>query len=277
MRFCKYHGLGNDYLVLTDMPALPPEQIRRICDRHRGVGSDGVLLPQTAVTPRHFPVRIFNPDGSEAEKSGNGLRIFARWLFDEGLVSEEPFIIETAVGPVEAQVLTNGRTVRVTLGQVSFHSDDIPVNGWSREVINEKLEASGRLFTFSAATIGNPHCVIFADDLSPKLAQTYGPFIERDGRFPHRTNVQFAQVMDAHNLKIEIWERGAGYTLASGSSSCAAAAVAHKLGLCAADITIHMPGGQLAIAIAPDFTVTMTGAVTAVCRGVVSNEAFESQ
>jgi len=274
MRFVKYHGLGNDYLVLPDVKTLTPGQIRQICDRHRGVGCDGALLPQTAVTPHHFPIRIFNPDGSEAEKSGNGLRIFARYLWDEGLVGREPFVIETAVGPVTAQIMADGRAIRVEMGQVSFRSGDIPVAGPAREVLNESLTVQGETFPFSAAAIGNPHCVIFTDDPTPEMAQKYGPDIEWDGRFPHRANVQFVQVLDRQNLRLEIWERGAGYTLASGSSSCAAAAVAHKLGLCAAAVTVHMPGGPLAIAIAPDFTVTMTGPVTPVCQGVIAPEMF---
>ncbi len=272
MRFVKYHGLGNDYLVIPDTPSLTPGQIQRICRRHRGVGGDGILLPRTAVPP--FVLCIYNPDGSEAEKSGNGLRIFARYLWDEGLVGMEPFVIETAAGPVQAQVLNDGRTIRVAMGRVSFHNGDIPVAGPAREVLNEPLTVQGETFQFSAAAIGNPHCVIFTDDPTPEMAQTYGPDIEWDGRFPHRANIQFVQVLDRHNLRLEIWERGAGYTLASGSSSCAAAAVAHKLGLCDTAVTVHMPGGQLAIAIAPDFTVTMTGPVTPVCHGVIAPEMF---
>lgn len=272
LQFFKYHGLGNDYLVIPDIVNLTPEQIRRICDRHQGVGSDGILLPQTAVPP--FPVRIFNPDGSEAEKSGNGLRIFARWLWDEKLVGGKPFKIELPAGAVTAQVLANGRVIQLEMGRVSFHSDDIPVTGPSREVLNESLTANGRDFIFSAATIGNPHCVIFTRQLSPELAMTYGPIIEQDGRFPRRTNVQFVQVMDRQNLWLEIWERGAGYTLASGSSSCAAAAVAHKLGNCENEVTVHMPGGQLIIVIESDYNVVLSGPVTRICHGVIDPSIF---
>ncbi len=160
------------------------------------------------------------------------------------------------------------------MGQVSFHSSKIPVAGPPREVINEKIEIEGQALIYSAATIGNPHCVILCGNVSPDLARRLGPFIERDSRFPNRTNVQFMEVLDRHNIRIEIWERGAGYTLASGSSSCAAAAVAYRLGLCDSKITVHMPGGNIDIAIGADYSVRMTGPVTKVFEGTISEEMF---
>ena len=170
------------------------------------------------------------------------------------------------------------------MGQVSFYSDVIPVAGPPREVLNEQIEAADRTLTFCSATIGNPHCVVLCDDPAPalasqvarhKLARQLGPIIEVDPRFPNRTNVQFMQVLDRKTIRIEIWERGAGYTLASGSSSCAAAAVAVKLGLCDQPVTVHMPGGQLKIQLSDDFVATMTGPVTRVCHGVISTEILE--
>jgi diaminopimelate epimerase len=133
---------------------------------------------------------------------------------------------------------------------------------------------SGIMFEYCAATVGNPHCVILGENPSPELARHYGPLIETDSRFPHRTNVQFLEVIDRQNIRIEIWERGAGYTLASGSSSTAAAAVAYRLGLCDSAITVHMPGGELAIRFSQDFAATMTGPVTRVCQGVIEPEMF---
>ena len=161
--------------------------------------------------------------------------------------------------------------VRVEMGKVSFWSDQIPVTGPRREVLNEKIQVADRTFTFCAATIGNPHCVVLLET-TPEWARQFGPLLEAHPIFPNRTNVQFLKALDRRNIRIEIWERGAGYTLASGSSGSAAAAVAHKLGLCDRSITVHMPGGQLAIEIGKDFDVVMTGPVTKVAEGIVSPE-----
>ena len=146
--------------------------------------------------------------------------------------------------------------------------------GGAREVLNEALEVGGRAFAFSAASIGNPHCVIPLPEISEALARTYGPLIENEPRFPNRTNVQFLQVLDRRNVRIEIWERGAGYTLASGSSSSAAAAVARRLGLVDGDVTVHMPGGRIGIEIGADFSIRMTGPVTRVGEGTLDPEAL---
>ena len=275
MRFTKYHAVGNDYLVINpaDLPPdLPDDWVMRVCDRQRGVGADGVLLGPLPTTTADFALRIFNPDGSEAEKSGNGLRIFARYLHDQQRVDKTPFTVETIGGTVMCRVHDDGRTVTVAMGRVSFDSRDIPVSGPLRTVLDEELSAGGRTFRFSAATIGNPHCVVVLDTPTPALAQTFGPLIERDARFPNRTNVQFVRVEGRSSLRMEIWERGAGYTLASGSSSCAAAAVAHRLGLCDAQVAVTMPGGVLHVTVDDDWTVTLTGPVTSVCRGETAPE-----
>lgn len=275
MKYSKYHALGNVYIVLDPeaWPERPSEsEIRLICHRHLGVGSDGIFWGPLEAETADFTVRMFNPDGSEFEKSGNGLRIFSRYLWDKGLVREEPFTIDTAGGLVEARVHPGGGGVTVAMGQVSFDSRQIPVTGPAREVLEETLLVGEEQLLFCAATVGNPHCVVLRPAVTAVEAQAWGPAIEVDPRFPRRTNVQFMQVIDRANIRIEIWERGAGYTLASGSSSCAAAAVAHRLGLCDRDITVHMPGGRIAIAIGEDYAVTMTGAVTKVCEGVVAGE-----
>ena len=160
------------------------------------------------------------------------------------------------------------------MGKVSFDSRIIPVEGPRRDVINEKMEIGGQTIEFCAATIGNPHCVILGTKISAEEARRLGPLIENEPRFPNRTNVQFMKVVDRSNIQIEIWERGAGYTLASGSSSSAAAAVAYRLGLCDGQITVHMPGGKIEIKIAEDFAVSMTGTVTRVAEGVFYREMF---
>jgi len=276
--FHKYHGLGNDYLVIrqADYGApLTPNQIHQICDRNLGIGSDGIVLDCSKLDEDIFEARFFNPDGSEAEKSGNGLRIFARYLWDENRVSSEPFNIQTKGGTVKAQVFQNGERISVEMGIASFDSRVIPVVGTQREVINETLLIDEQGFTYCAVSIGNPHCVIHCDEISPEDAKRWGALIEIEPRFPNRTNVQFMQVLDRETIQIEIWERGTGYTLASGSSSCAAAAVAHRLGLCDGDITVRMPGGELKIFIDENFEVCMTGPVAKVWQGYLSNDVFK--
>lgn len=277
MKYLKYHALGNDYIVLRP-ESFPVEMtldiVRLICHRNFGIGSDGILYGPLSSNSCDFGLRIFNPDGSEAEKSGNGLRIFARALYDEGLVNEQPFSVETIGGIVSCKVENGGGIVTVQMGKVSFDSQSIPVTGEPREVLNEEICVDGKIFRFCAATVGNPHCVILTDDPSPLDAQRYGAIIENDSRFPNRINVQFMKVIEQGNIQIEIWERGAGYTLASGSSSTAAAAVAYKLGLCGPNITVHMPGGNLEISFRDGFQATMTGPVIKVCEGVMTNEMF---
>ncbi len=275
--FSKYHALGNDYIVLNpkDLSAtLTTEQVKTICHRNYGVGSDGILLGPLPSKKAPFGLRIFNPDGSEAEKSGNGLRIFSRYLFDKKHVGKDEFAIETPGGMVKATVMERGKVVRVEMGKVSFWSDEIPVDGPRREVINEAIHLRGQKFSFCAATVGNPHCVLPLPKISPELARQIGPLLETHARFPRRINVQLMKVLDRANIQIEIWERGAGYTLASGSSSSAAASVAHKLGLCDRSITVHMPGGRIQIEIADDFAIEMTGPVTRVAEGVINKEMF---
>ena len=277
MRFFKYHALGNDYIVINpaDFHEAPtPLEIRLICHRNFGVGSDGILLGPADVEGADFGLRIFNPDGSEAEKSGNGLRIFSRFLWDQGLVRETPFTLLTQGGKVESRVHPDGRLVTVEMGQVSFDSTKIPVKGAPREVLNETMLIEGALWQFSAATIGNPHCVVLREEVSEKEARAVGPLMEIHPLFPNRSNVQFMKVLDRRNIRIEIWERGAGYTLASGSSSSAAAAVARRLGLCDGAVTVHMPGGELDIKVSEDFSILMTGPVTKVSEGTLSQEVF---
>jgi diaminopimelate epimerase len=275
--FAKYHALGNDYIVIDpkDLPSpLTTAQVKTICHRNFGIGSDGILLGPLPSKKAKFALRIFNPDGSEAEKSGNGLRIFSRYLWDRKRVRGNEFTIETPGGLVKATVMERGKTVCVEMGKASFWSDKIPVTGPRREVINEPIHLRGQRFTFCAATVGNPHCVVPLPKISADLAKQIGPLLETHLRFPNRTNVQFMKVLDRRNIQIEIWERGAGYTLASGSSCCAAAAVAHRLGLCDREVSVQMPGGKIQIEIGGDFSIWMTGAVTKVAKGIMDREMF---
>ena len=273
--FWKYHALGNDYLVI-DPPRTavdpPPVAVRLGCDRHFGVGSDGILFgPIPEEGGRRL--RIFNPDGSEAEKSGNGIRIFSRYLVEAGYVKERSFTLRTLGGEVRVEVLNETASlIKVDMGTVTFRSERIPVAGPPREVVDEPLAVEDRVFRVTCASIGNPHCVIPLPEISAELAREYGPRIENHPLFPNRINVQFLQVLDPRNIRIEIWERGAGYTLASGSSSSAAACAAHRLGLVEPNLTVHMPGGEIGIEIATDGHVHMTGPVAGVARGEFAEE-----
>ncbi len=281
MEFLKYHALGNDYLVSTsEHPGfskneLTSEQVRKICHRNFGLGSDGILAGGKDDSGNCFTLKIYNPDGSTAEKSGNGLRIFARSLWDQKLVDHSKFKIVTSGGIVCAQVDSSGQSVTVEMGSVSFQSNIIPVTGESREVLNETLEINGEKLTFCSATIGNPHCVVLHRTISAEETLRLGPLIETHPSFPNRTNVQFLEVLNRNTIRIEIWERGAGYTLASGSSSCAAASVAHRLGLCDAEIAVLMPGGQIDITISENYNIIMKGSVTRIGKMTLDLECMD--
>jgi diaminopimelate epimerase len=268
--FRKYHGLGNDYLVIDpnvrDYP-MTQASIRLICDRNFGVGSDGILYGP-AFEGDMPSLRIFNPDGSEAEKSGNGLRIFAKYLFEKNYVHGKSFKIRTLGGIVNVQVQDDtANLVRIDMGKVTFISNEIPVAGPKREVVNEPLDINGTAYKVTCLSIGNPHCVIPMEQVSDQIARSLGPHVENHKMFPNRINMQIVRVIDRANIDIRIWERGAGYTLASGSSSCAAAAATHRLGLVDNDVTVHMPGGELRIEIAPDGQIRMTGPVEGTFEG----------
>jgi diaminopimelate epimerase len=279
MKFAKYHALGNDYLVLDpkDATALPAEKdIVRICHRNFGLGSDGILYGPLPTEKADFGLRIMNPDGSEAEKSGNGLRIFARYLYDIGKVANDAFTIDTLGGVVTCKISDGASSITVDMGKVSFAMNHIPVDGPEQadQDIGQQLAINGTNYTVYLADIGNPHCVVPLPAISAELACKDGAAIEIDPTFPNRTNVQFLKVIDRNNIQIEIWERGAGYTLASGSSSSASAAVANRIGLCDRDITVHMPGGKIAIEIGDDYAIRMTGPATRVADMTFDTEAL---
>ena len=274
--FYKYHALGNDYIVIDPQKCHVPlteKNIQNICHRNFGVGSDGILLGPIHDKTGGIHVRIFNPDGGEAEKSGNGVRIFSRYLFDAGYIKEREFDLQTLGGPVHVEYLDDSaHMIRVDMGRVTFVSAEIPTKFSSPEAVSQKLTAGGKEYTVTCVSIGNPHCVIPVDRATKQEAETVGPLIETHSLFPNKINVQFLEVLDKENIKIEIWERGAGYTLASGTSSCAAASAAHKLGLVGNDVAVHMPGGIIRIHIDEDWRIHMTGSVTSVSYGMFASD-----
>lgn len=269
--FHKYSALGNDYLVLdpgAGALTLTPERIRALCDRHTGIGADGIVVgPEYHETGR-MCIRIFNPDGSEAEKSGNGIRIFVRYAFEAGYVARDDFVIATLGGDVTARVLDDSAAlIEVDMGTPSFRSGDIPMSGPDREVVGEPLSIAGEALRVTCVSMGNPHCVVFTGDVTADRARRLGPLLECAPCFPRRTNVQLARALDARTLAIQIWERGAGYTLASGSSSCAAASAARRLGLVGNRVEVRMPGGTLTVEFRPDGHALLTGPVAGVAHG----------
>ena len=257
--YVKSHGLGNDYIVIdpSKVPfTMTTEAVQLICDRHLGVGSDGILLVQPP-TGADFGVRIYNPDGSDAEKSGNGIRIFAKYLREHGYTDQDCFTIDTAGGRVGVQLgLREGRVVEVTADMGTATFDGL-----------ETIEVDGRRLAVTSVSIGNPHCVVIVDDLAKIDPRALGPKIETHRAFPAKTNVQFAEVLSRSHIAIEIWERGAGYTLASGTSSCAVAAAAHRKGLVDRDVTVTMPGGELEVTVGEGYAMRLRGPVEEVMAG----------
>lgn len=279
--FVKTHGLGNEYIVLDSKNItfeLTQKAITRICNVNFGIGSDGILLLVDS-DRADIGLQIFNPDGSEAEKSGNGLRIFCKYVFDYGVLNKKEFTVETKGGIVKATieetVNNKAKIITVDMGQAIFKSDLIPTKFETPEVDNITIEANGKSFDVNCVSVGNPHCVILKEDLSIDEIKQFGPFLENHEMFPNRINVQFAKVINRNEVEVLIWERGAGFTLASGSSSCAVASVMKKKGLVDENITIKMQGGTLKINVDPNFNIRMTGEVREICSGILSNELLE--
>lgn len=276
--FEKYQGLGNDYLILdpnkTDLKPTE-ETVRLICDRNFGIGSDGLLVGP--ILGEEKPeVRIFNPDGSEAELSGNGVRIFGKYLKDAGYVQKNRFTIRTLSGEKTIQYLNEeGTKIKVSMGKLSFWSNEIPVKGEQREVLNETMLFGSIPYRVTCVSMGNPHCVIWLNDISKELALRIGAHSENADYFPEKVNTELLKVVDRTNIEIEIYERGAGYTLASGTSGCAAAGAAYRMGLTEPKMLVHMPGGVLEVEIKEDGEVLMTGEVGAVGKIIVSYELGE--
>jgi len=278
-KFFKGHGLGNDYLAVDAIDLalkLTPRVIRALCDRHRGIGSDGIL----ALCPSKkadFGLRIYNPDGSEAEKSGNGLRIFGCYLFSTRKTRRRQFSVETKGGIVhitldfDGKRCVNGATVE--MGHASFQPRALPCTLRVAELIQQPVKAAGQSLRFMGVSVGNPHCVLFKDKGERWTREdllSIGPELEHHTIFPRRTNVQLAVPTGPKALFILIWERGAGETLASGSSACAVACAGIRLGLVKSPVTVKAPGGALTIAVDSQYHITMSGPVIEVARGELS-------
>ncbi len=265
--FAKGHGLGNDYIVVDGerfgIP-LTPERIRLLCHRNLGLGSDGVLEVQRR--GERFFARIWNPDGSEAERSGNGLRIAAKFLSDHGYTIESTFVIETVAGPVTTEVYRRaGRVVAVRLEM-------------GRAKIDSRLRSlplGDRTLDVTVVSVGNPHCVVFGEPMTRDRLFAIGPLVERHAQFPDRINVQLVAVESRDRVRALVWERGAGHTLASGTSACAVAAACFERSLVDGKLTVVMEGGQLELEVGPDWSLVMTGPAEEVYIGTLSPDLRE--
>jgi len=252
--FVKMQGLGNDFALLDLLEAqLPeaslPDLAKRICDRHFGVGADGLLLVLPSRIAQ-FRMRIFNADGSEAEMCGNGIRCFAKYLYETQLTDARELDIETLGGIVRPRLIVKGgkvESVRVDMGAPRLERKEIPMKGKPGRVVAEKLKVGGKRYEITALSMGNPHCALFVDDVEHFPVASIGPAIENHDLFPKRTNVEFIQCIGANEVRMRVWERGVGETLACGSGAAAAVVAGTLNGRTARKIIAHLLGGDLEV------------------------------
>jgi len=274
IQFTKLHGLGNDYLFIDCLRSVvedPAGLSREMSDRHLGVGADGIILILPGTDGAEFTMRIFNADGSEAETCGNGIRCFAKYVYERGMTDRDEFVIHTGAGPNRVRLeIRDGRvaSVRSNMGHPKFDRAEIPMTGEPGRVIEEPLEIPGATFKVTCVNIGNPHAVVFVDDATAVPLAEAGPQIENHARFPQRTNVEFVNVLDRENIVMRIWERGSGITMASGSGSCGAALASMITDRVDRRVSVHLAYGVLTIEWAEDGSVYQEGPAAEVFSGV---------
>ncbi len=273
-QFHKYTAMGNDMIVIDPRQIdfeLTSNNAKRICDRHFGIGADGICYgPLNDSQP--FSMKFFNPDGSQAGKSGNGLRIFARYLCDAQYVTDTNFQISIDGQVSDVQVLEETLTTfKMSMGKATFKSDNIPATGQSRDIINETLNMNGIDYQITCVNVGNPHCVLFTDALSTDIVKDIGAQLEIHPMFPERTNVQWVQTINEGHINIEIWERGAGYTLASGTSACATACASIVNGFCKSPVHVQMSHGIAVVSVDADWNIELIGTVQSIADGTFSD------
>jgi len=272
MKFTKMHGLGNDFVVVDGFSERVPdaEQLTvEICDRRTGVGADGliVIMPSDKA---NFRMHYINSDGSLAEMCGNGIRCLSKYVYEHGLTQSTDFIVET-LGGLNRQALKieDGRVIEISvdMGRPGLLRSEIPMLGDDGKVIDEPLEVDGKQYRITALSTGNPHAVMFVDDVDAAPLAELGPKIEHHPAFPNRTNVEFVQVIDRGNIRMRIWERGCGETLASGSGSSASAVASIMNGFTDRNVSVRVRLGTLKISWPEDGSITMTGPATEVFKG----------
>ena len=272
--FTKMHGLGNDFVVIDAVRQdveLNAERVRFLANRRFGVGCDQVLLVEPAPSDEpdvDFGYRIFNADGSEVEQCGNGARCFARFVRDQGLTDKDRIRVHTRGGVIELQVQADGQ-VTVDMGVPRFEPDDIPFRADGRAP-QYSIDVDGHAITLGAVSMGNPHAVLGVDDIDGAPVASLGPAIEGHPRFPRRVNVGFMQLLDRGHIRLRVFERGAGETLACGTGACAAVAVGRSQGVLDDKVEVDLPGGRLHIAWRGEGEpVWMTGPATTVFQGTI--------
>jgi len=272
VKFTKMQGLGNDFVVIDAVNqniSLNAEQIRRIADRHFGVGCDQLLLVEKPVLPNaDFKYRIFNADGGEVAQCGNGARCFARFVSDKGLTDKDKIIVDTDAGQLQLRLNKEG-LVTVAMGVPKHEPSQIPLN-WAHEQLHYEVEIDGENVEFAAVSMGNPHAVILVDDISAAPVEVIGPVLESHLLFPERVNVGFMQVVARDQINLRVYERGAAETMACGSGACAAVVAGIELGLLDGNVRVNLPGGQLKIEWAGrGHSVVMTGPAVSVFEGQI--------
>lgn len=272
LNFSKMHGLGNDFIVIdaiNQSVSLDTAAVRRLADRHRGIGCDQLLIVEPAQhVDSEFFYRIYNADGSEVEQCGNGARCFARFVHDKGLTSNRTILVDTASGRISLQVESNGE-VTVNMGQPRFTPADIPLRRDATET-EYSLNIDGEAVRFSAVSMGNPHAVLLVDDIDNAPVAELGPRLESHPDFPNRVNVGFAEIVNRDQIRLRVYERGAGETEACGSGACAAMVIARQQGLVNDKVSVTLRGGTLQISWAGNnSSVWMTGPATHVFDGQI--------
>jgi diaminopimelate epimerase len=252
IQFTKYQGLGNDFILIDNRhqsePILTPKQAVQLCDRHFGIGADGVIFALPAERDADYTMRIFNSDGSEPEMCGNGIRCLAKFIADLESQKKTEYRIETLAGLISPKLQADGQ-VKVDMGVPKLLASQIPTTLASAEskVLEQPLEVEGKVWPVTCVSMGNPHCIIFVEDVASIPLETWGPNFEHHSVFPERTNTEFIQVIQPNYLKMRVWERGAGITLACGTGACASVVAGVLTGKCDRLATVELPGGSLEI------------------------------
>jgi len=273
VQFSKWLGLGNNYIVLhaDQLPfELTPERVRLLCDRNVGIGSDGILLIGAKTGDARWRLQIYNPDGTEAEMCGNGVRMGARKLKMEGSITGDTVVLETGAGDITPK-LGDDFMVTVDMGIARFGGEKL--SGFDGDCVEESLHAAGRSFTFTFVDVGNPHAVIQSPwplELVP--LHEIGPMIEEHKYFPRKVNVEFVKALGEHDARMRVWERGVGETWACGTGATATAVALVRTGQCTSPVTIELPGGKLEVEVRPDWRVFMTGPAEEIYHGDLSLE-----